>query len=225
MKRTKKNDRIVYVCKYKHSIVYIGCGQPNRYKHCNSGTSHVLELNRIFFMEGVEKLSVEVIHKNLSQDEALKIEKELINFYKPKFNTVHTARSKLQDYPKAHKLIIKYLEQYLSDNFTGGFQTFENRINDAKDIIRYFTYTRLLHGEPFLYSSNALTSRNGSNLSHKLSSIQRNKNTGLFKIFEIVKTARNKQYIKFSQEVLQLLFDNNLIDESILNASNKSYSE
>lgn len=225
MKRTKKNDRIVYVCKYKNSIVYIGCGDPTRYKHCTSGTSHVLELNRIYFMEGVGDLSVEVVHRNLSQDEALKIEKELIILHKPKFNTVYTVRSKLQDYPKAHKLIMKLLEDYLLDNFTGGYQKLENRINDVKDIIRYFTYTRLLAGEPIIYTSTALVSRNGTNLADKICDRNRYPQTGLSKIFKIVRTSRTTQYIKFSQEVLQLLFDNNLIDESILNASNKSYNE
>ena len=49
----------VYVCKNGSEVVYIGEGRFGRHKHCNSGTSHVYELNKLHF-DGVV-LEVDVV--------------------------------------------------------------------------------------------------------------------------------------------------------------------
>jgi len=40
----------VYLCYLEDEIVYVGSGKLNRHKHCNSGISHVYELNRLHFV-------------------------------------------------------------------------------------------------------------------------------------------------------------------------------
>ena len=44
----------VYICKHNDVIVYIGKGTRGRHKHCISGCSHVFELNKTFFTEGID---------------------------------------------------------------------------------------------------------------------------------------------------------------------------
>lgn len=54
----------LYHCKYQGEVVYIGQGSRGRHRHCNSGISHVFELNEIYFTEGKEvmKASEFIIH-------------------------------------------------------------------------------------------------------------------------------------------------------------------
>lgn len=84
-KDSKKH--IVYQAKIDGEIVYIGSGARGREKHCNSGCSHVYEMNRLHFL-GVE-IKVTIIHHGLSKEESLSIEKELITKHQPKYNTNH----------------------------------------------------------------------------------------------------------------------------------------
>lgn len=84
-KDNKKHS--VYQAKIDGEIVYIGSGARGREKHCNSGCSHVYEMNRLHFL-GVE-IKVTIIHHGLSKQESLSIEKELITKYQPKYNTNH----------------------------------------------------------------------------------------------------------------------------------------
>ena len=39
----------VYICKLDGNIIYIGSGANGRHKHCNSGCSHVYDLNKLHF--------------------------------------------------------------------------------------------------------------------------------------------------------------------------------
>lgn len=73
----------VYLCKYKDEVVYVGQGGYKRHKHCNSGTSHVYELNRLHFSGAVFDVDVKIFN---SKVEAVEREKELIKRYLPKFN-------------------------------------------------------------------------------------------------------------------------------------------
>ena len=88
-----KRTHEVYVCKYNGVIVYIGKGAKGRHKHCISGCSHVFELNKIFFTEGVDSLDVAVVKELSSNQEAMELEKYLIGLYQPKFNKVFTNKN------------------------------------------------------------------------------------------------------------------------------------
>ena len=74
----------VYIVKYKGEIVYVGQGFHNRYLHTDGGTSHCLELNRLFFLG--EKVVTSLYKQGLSKEESLDIERKLILEYNPKFN-------------------------------------------------------------------------------------------------------------------------------------------
>ena len=73
----------VYLCKHEGVVVYVGQGNYNRHKHCNSGTSHVYELNKLHFQGAVFDVEVTILD---NKDVAIKKEKELIKKYLPKFN-------------------------------------------------------------------------------------------------------------------------------------------
>lgn len=79
----KKKIYEVYICKHEGVVVYIGQGYYNRHKHCNSGTSHVYELNQLHFQGVVFDVSVELLP---NKEVAVKKERELIKRYLPKFN-------------------------------------------------------------------------------------------------------------------------------------------
>lgn len=84
---TENKKHIVYQAKIDSEIVYIGSGARGREKHCNSGCSHVYEMNRLHFL-GVE-IKVTITHYGLSKEESLSVEKELIIKHQPKYNTNH----------------------------------------------------------------------------------------------------------------------------------------
>ena len=65
-------------------LLYIGSGKKNRHRHCNSGRSHCLELNKMFFSG--EDIIVKVVAKFLTKEEAEDYEIELIQTHKPKYN-------------------------------------------------------------------------------------------------------------------------------------------
>ena len=71
-----KGTHEVYVCKHNGVIVYIGKGTKGRHKHCISGCSHVFELNKIYFTEGVDSLDVAVVKELSSNQEAMELEYE-----------------------------------------------------------------------------------------------------------------------------------------------------
>ena len=73
----------VYLCKQEGIVVYVGQGYYNRHKHCNSGTSHVYELNKLHFQGVVFDVEVTILD---NKDVAVKKERELIKKYLPKFN-------------------------------------------------------------------------------------------------------------------------------------------
>jgi len=84
----------VYVCKYNGEIVYIGKGVKGRHKHCKSGTSHVFDLNRLYFTGLSDLLTVEIVGYFEKDEEALRLEKSLILKHQPKFNDVFVANSR-----------------------------------------------------------------------------------------------------------------------------------
>ena len=79
----------VYLCYLEDEIVYIGSGKLNRHKHCNSGISHVYELNKLHFEGVVFDVKVQ---KFKTRKTALNKEIELIKKHLPKFNKVYTPK-------------------------------------------------------------------------------------------------------------------------------------
>lgn len=74
MKAVEKH--YVYECYVDGELKYIGNGVGQRYKHCTSGASHVVELNKDLFAG--KSLEVKKTHKNLTKAQAEDIEEELI---------------------------------------------------------------------------------------------------------------------------------------------------
>ena len=72
-----------------NEVLYVGQGNTGRHKHCLSGTSHNKDLNRYYFNNGEDgSIRVDILHTNLTQDEAIEIEMGVINKLKPLFNGI-----------------------------------------------------------------------------------------------------------------------------------------
>ncbi len=77
----------VYCAKQDNEIVYIGKGIGRRYLHINSGRSHNVQLNRLFFCEG-NPLVTEILLGGIETDEqATRLEKEFILEFNPIYNS------------------------------------------------------------------------------------------------------------------------------------------
>lgn len=78
----------VYVAKgLNDEVLYVGQGNIGRSFHCINGTSHNKHLNRYFFQNGEDGcITTEVVSVVETQQEAEKLEKELIKLLNPKFN-------------------------------------------------------------------------------------------------------------------------------------------
>lgn len=71
----------VYVCYLHGNPVYVGKGTGKRYLHCKSGRSNNFQLNQVLFTHGVDSLDLKIPYYNLSDDQALHIERKLINSF------------------------------------------------------------------------------------------------------------------------------------------------
>lgn len=91
----------LYTCTYKGDIVYVGSGIKGRHKHCDSGCSHVFELNEVFFLEGAEFLEVRVVYESRLKSDVEGKEVEIIKSRQPRFNKVHNGNTERQI--KAHE--------------------------------------------------------------------------------------------------------------------------
>lgn len=80
----------VYICSLNKEILYVGSGKLNRHKHCNSGTSHVYELNKLHFEGRTFDIDLKFFN---TKEESLEEEKKLINKHIPKFNILYTGKS------------------------------------------------------------------------------------------------------------------------------------
>lgn len=100
----------VYVCKYDDDIVYIGQGLKGRHRHCISGKSHVYELNEIFFSDNRNRLSVNIHTYCSDKKDAEMLEKELIQRYRPKFNSVFLNTDRQKSASKVKKFMSNMLK-------------------------------------------------------------------------------------------------------------------
>ena len=69
---------------YRNTCMYIGSGKPERYKHINSGISHCYQANKHHFRG--EVCDIEITHTDLSKEESLNIEKDMIEKLNPVWN-------------------------------------------------------------------------------------------------------------------------------------------
>lgn len=77
-------NNIVYAGYYDDTCVYVGEGKPDRYLHLNSGVSHVYEAN--YYHHTGKYIEVRVLAKDLSKEEALALESNLILELRPLWN-------------------------------------------------------------------------------------------------------------------------------------------
>ena len=83
-----------------NEILYIGKGTGGRLRHCNSGISSSFELNKYYFENGSDSISVEIVKRFETDKEALSYERFCIQTLKPMFNKVLAVREVLTDYEK-----------------------------------------------------------------------------------------------------------------------------
>lgn len=77
----------IYSAKHNDETVYIGKGKSSRFMHCVTGTSHVYELNSLHFLG--EKVEVSILRDGLTETDAIRLERELIEEVRPAFNKVY----------------------------------------------------------------------------------------------------------------------------------------
>lgn len=102
----------VYVARDESGVIlYVGQGRVGRSGHCNSGTSHVYELNKMHF--NGEPILVETVLSGISGEDAKQEEIKLIKDLEPRYNVVHTKgnyerRSKMANYSLLFNKYVRY---------------------------------------------------------------------------------------------------------------------
>ena len=86
---TVDNTYIVYQVLYKGRVVYVGSGLPDRHLHTQSGCSHNLQLNKLFFTES-QFMTTTIIREGLSKKESLELELSYIKATQPIYNITGT---------------------------------------------------------------------------------------------------------------------------------------
>lgn len=114
----------------KGEVLYIGQGRIGRSQHCNSGVSHVYELNRMHFSG--EAINVDVVKSGLDKKEAERIELKLIQDLRSSLNVVHTDLAYKGRLLQAQEAIMfnKYVRLFLSDFKSYSDQNTEMRTYD-----------------------------------------------------------------------------------------------
>lgn len=131
----------VYVAtKEDGGVLYVGQGRIGRSSHCDSGTSHVYELNRMHFSG--ETINVEIVGSGLSKEEAQKKEVELIHSLRPELNTVNNSdfRQDLANKSVQFNIFVKEFMVGIYGGYFGSFNTAYNTYKQAVDSypIKYF---------------------------------------------------------------------------------------
>lgn len=142
----------LYTCSYKGAVVYVGEGLKGRHKHCNSGCSHVYELNRIHFQEGEQVLDVNVIEETTTKSSVSKKERFLIDKYRPMFNKNFTKNHNPKDLMLEGK-DFRYKIKFYGYNTAKTKKSLEKYENLCNDFIDYFGYSEIETGDIKIASS------------------------------------------------------------------------
>ena len=148
----------LYHCEYKGEVVYIGQGKKGRHKHCNSGCSHVYELNKIHFSEGDEVLQTKILKVSKDKKQIELDEKELIKCYNPRFNTIHTLDSvEKMNLMHRSKIVKKSLLEYRDEITPKLLTTNSEKIYQELCIAFFIFYGSgsILDGDIRIYSVSA----------------------------------------------------------------------
>lgn len=145
----------LYYCIYKGEVVYIGQGAKGRHKHCNSGCSHVYELNQIHFQEGTDVLETKVLLIGPSKEKMIELEREHIEAMRPRFNFRYLKGDKhnsKQMYD--NKLIKKAILNYPKDSGRKGLtnQFLENYRNLCEEFLRFYSIQEIVNDNVKLHS-------------------------------------------------------------------------
>lgn len=144
----------VYYCYHKGELIYIGQGIRGRSTHCNSGCSHVYELNRLHFT-GEEPLDVRVVKVSNDKTEVQEIEREAIMCLKPKLNIVYTEKGKkrqkrAQQGKNVKKEILDYRDEIVGKHPTDNFLEKYNAL--CEDFFLFYGFDKIINGDFKLYS-------------------------------------------------------------------------
>ena len=138
----------VYVCKSAlGELLYVGSGELGRNKHCNSGRSHVYELNRLHFLEG--GLQTEVIVLLDSKEESLIFEEEYIRKHRPKFNRVFLKDERQDIAQKAYSVRKGFEHQLRCEGKSVKYKQQLAELNN--EIFKHYRFVDLQSGEIFIY--------------------------------------------------------------------------
>ena len=145
----------VYHCYHKGELVYVGQGIKGRSKHCDSGCSHVYELNKLHFTGDGEPLKVVIVKISDSKAEVENIEKEHIMCLKPKLNTVFTNNDKRQKRARTGKDIkrslLDFRDEIVPKHPTDRFVEKYNLL--CEDFYDFYGYEKILEGGFRFYSA------------------------------------------------------------------------
>ncbi len=167
-------------------LLYVGKGSGERYKHCLNGTSSNKSLNRYYFKNGEDSsISVKILHTNLDEKEAFKLEKLEITTKNPIFN-VKDSKVNQEDYllrvksfysDFESKLIVKGLKKYSPHynvwtshmrlfvgkigygNLIDGVSLSHNSVRNYRDKTLENLFKRLVRGQTNEVFSSAFTTK------------------------------------------------------------------
>lgn len=139
----EENKYEVYMCKMDNEVIYIGSGKHGRHQHCTSGTSHVYELNKLHFSKC--NVSVNVLQSNLSKEQSLRLEKELILQYLPRFNKVY--KEKFRNFAVDKKTIMDvFVKSLIENGVKKSSEQHKKYIQAISDFITFYGITSLQDG-------------------------------------------------------------------------------
>lgn len=152
----------LYHCKYQGEVVYIGQGARGRHRHCNSGCSHVYELNEIYFTEGKDVLEVSVVQEFFDKEVAEKQEVVHIQKYRPKLNKVHNDSSKrqakVQESITLKRVLMSKYKEISSKKLTTSDE--DKYINLVNEFYNYFGFKAITDKSFILFSANHYATAN-----------------------------------------------------------------
>lgn len=149
----ENNIHIVYVAYDMNGLcMYVGEGKPDRWKHLESGTSHVYGANRWHFSR--KKLKIEIIAEGLSKEAALALEAEKIKELYPAWNKCEYGTTTLMFMTK---FALDLYKKFLKDN--KGNARLTNRKEKMRTIIKDLCKVLNRDGETLIASGQRWSSQ------------------------------------------------------------------